>query len=132
MRIAHHQQQRPDHWRTIETPVKLAETLKQCVDQDCVMIDCLNLWVSNCLYENTLIEGAWQTQQQAFLDAIEQFKGNLVIVSNEVGMGIVPLGELSRRYVDESGFLHQAVAQRCERVIFTAAGLPLVMKGPTL
>jgi adenosylcobinamide kinase / adenosylcobinamide-phosphate guanylyltransferase len=66
------------------------------------------------------------------LQALENFNGELVIVSNEVGMGIVPLGELSRRFVDESGFLHQAVAARCQRVIFTAAGLPLVMKGPAL
>ncbi|MCR8922489.1 bifunctional adenosylcobinamide kinase/adenosylcobinamide-phosphate guanylyltransferase [Dasania sp. GY-MA-18] len=126
-RIAKHQQQRPSHWRTVEAPIALADALTQLQNHDAVMIDCLTLWLSNCLHE-----GNWPQQRQDFLKALENFNGELIIVSNEVGMGIVPLGELSRSFVDESGFLHQAVAARCERVIFTAAGLPLVMKGPAL
>ncbi|GAA3713442.1 bifunctional adenosylcobinamide kinase/adenosylcobinamide-phosphate guanylyltransferase [Oceanisphaera sediminis] len=126
-RITRHRQQRSGHWHTIEAPVALAEALAELQDYDAVMIDCLTLWLSNCLHQD-----CWPQQRQDFLQALENFNGELVIVSNEVGMGIVPLGELSRRFVDESGFLHQAVAARCERVIFTAAGLPLVMKGPGL
>lgn len=126
-RIAKHQQQRPSHWRTVEAPIALADALTQLQNYDAVMIDCLTLWLSNCLHE-----GNWPQQRQDFLKALENFNGELIIVSNEVGMGIVPLGELSRSFVDESGFLHQAVAARCDRVIFTAAGLPLVMKGPAL
>ena len=126
-RIAHHQQQRPKHWQTIEAPLELASALTQAKDCDGIMIDCLTLWLSNCLHA-----GNWPQQRKDFLTALKNFSGNIIIVSNEVGMGIVPLGELSRQYVDESGFLHQAVAQCCERVIFTAAGLPLVMKGPAL
>ncbi|WP_339669444.1 bifunctional adenosylcobinamide kinase/adenosylcobinamide-phosphate guanylyltransferase [Dasania marina] len=126
-RIAKHQQQRPQHWHTIEAPIALAGALAQLQHYDAVMIDCLTLWLSNCLHE-----GNWPQQRQDFLKALENFNGELIMVSNEVGMGIVPLGELSRSFVDESGFLHQAVAALCERVIFTAAGLPLVMKGPAL
>ena len=126
-RISQHQEQRPPHWHTIEAPTALAETLVSLQDYDAVLIDCLTLWLSNCLHQ-----GNWPQQRQDFLQALENFTGELIIVSNEVGMGIVPLSELSRRFVDESGFLHQAVAKRCERVIFTAAGLPLIMKGPNL
>ncbi|WP_319783416.1 bifunctional adenosylcobinamide kinase/adenosylcobinamide-phosphate guanylyltransferase [Oceanisphaera sp. IT1-181] len=126
-RISQHQAQRPAHWQTLEVPTELGQTLATLHDYDAVMIDCLTLWLSNCLHlEN------WPQQRQTFLTALESFNGQLIIVSNEVGMGIVPLGELTRRFVDESGFLHQAVAARCERVIFTAAGLPLVLKGPSL
>ncbi|MDX1268222.1 MAG: bifunctional adenosylcobinamide kinase/adenosylcobinamide-phosphate guanylyltransferase [Oceanisphaera sp.] len=126
-RISRHRQQRPAHWHTIEAPVALADALTALQGYDAVMIDCLTLWLSNCLHQ-----GNWPQQRQDFLNALENVNGELVIVSNEVGMGIVPLGELSRSFVDESGFLHQAVAARCQRVIFTAAGLPLVMKGPAL
>ncbi|WP_019528437.1 bifunctional adenosylcobinamide kinase/adenosylcobinamide-phosphate guanylyltransferase [Dasania marina] len=126
-RIAKHQQQRPQHWHTIEAPIALAGALAQLQHYDAVMIDCLTLWLSNCLHE-----GNWPQQRQDFLNALENFNGELIMVSNEVGMGIVPMGELSRSFVDESGFLHQAVAALCDRVIFTAAGLPLVMKGPAL
>lgn len=131
-RIQHHQQQRPGHWQTVETPLTLAASIKEHADRDCIMVDCLTLWLSNCLHQDSLQPGFWAEQRQALLDTIEHYSGHLVIVSNEVGMGIVPMGELSRRYVDESGFLHQAVAQLCDRVVFTAAGLPLVMKGLAL
>lgn len=131
-RIVHHQQQRPSHWLTVETPLNLAASIAQHADSDCIMIDCLTLWLSNCLHQESLQAGFWAEQRQALLDSLEHYNGHIVIVSNEVGMGIVPMGELSRRYVDESGFLHQAVAKHCDRVVFTAAGLPLVMKGPAL
>lgn len=126
-RIAHHQQQRPAHWHTIEAPVLLADAINAIQDVDCVMVDCLTLWVSNCLHEQN-----WPEQRQLFVEALAGYPGHLILVSNEVGMGIVPLGELSRQFVDESGFLHQAVAKLCDRVVFTAAGLPLVMKGTPL
>ncbi|MGK0442180.1 MAG: adenosylcobinamide kinase/adenosylcobinamide-phosphate guanylyltransferase [Pseudohongiellaceae bacterium] len=127
VRINHHQQQRPSHWITIEAPVDLAQALNNMRQYDAVMIDCLTLWLSNCLHA-----GNWTQQRSDFLSALESFNGQVIIVSNEVGMGIVPLGELSRHYVDESGFLHQTIATLCDRVIFTAAGLPLVLKGDVL
>lgn len=127
VRIAKHKQQRPAHWQSIESPIRLADTLERLTGVDCILVDCLTLWLSNCLFEAN-----WPEQRQALLDSLKNYSGNLIMVSNEVGMGIVPLGEISRQFVDESGFLHQAVAKHCDRVIFTAAGLPLVMKGPAL
>ncbi|MNR42581.1 Bifunctional adenosylcobalamin biosynthesis protein CobP [compost metagenome] len=71
-------------------------------------------------------------ERQALLDCLADLPGEIILVSNETGMGVVPLGELTRRYVDESGWLHQAIAERCERVVLTVAGLPLTLKGPAL
>ncbi len=128
-RIAHHRRQRPKHWLTIETPLELSEQILRANQYDCMMIDCLTLWLTNCLMAGDSI---WQDQKQKFIDSVSQVSGNLIIVSNEVGMGIVPIDSLSRRFIDESGFLHQTLAQICDRVVFTAAGLPLVMKGEPL
>lgn len=130
-RIVRHQAQRPSEWQTIETPIDLSATLQaNASPEHCLLIDCLTLWLSNCLLAEDL--DCWSQQRQALLDIVAELPGDCIFVSNEVGSGIVPLGEINRRFVDESGFLHQAVAQRCNRVIFTAAGLPLVMKGPAL
>jgi adenosylcobinamide kinase/adenosylcobinamide-phosphate guanylyltransferase len=74
----------------------------------------------------------WATQRQALLETLPQLQADIIMVSNEVGWGIVPLGDLNRRFVDETGFLHQALAEMADRVVLTAAGLPLVMKGPAL
>ena len=71
-------------------------------------------------------------ERDALLDCLEQLPGTLVLVSNETGLGVVPMGELTRRYVDLAGTLHQAVAERCQRVVLTVAGLPLMLKGPAL
>lgn len=130
-RIIKHRAQRPSDWPTVEAPVDLAAALQVHASTDhCLLIDCLTLWLSNCLLaEDT---DYWNRQRQALLAIVAELPGDCIFVSNEVGNGIVPLGELNRRFVDESGFLHQALARQCERVILTAAGLPLVMKGPAL
>ncbi len=130
-RVAHHQQQRPEHWHTLEIPLLLGEALQtQAADFDAVMVDCLTLWVSNCLLaEDTDV---WPQQKQALLDALTKLPTPIILVSNEVGLGVVPMGELSRRFVDQAGFLNQAVAGLCDRVVFTAAGCPLVLKGAPL
>lgn len=130
-RIARHQAQRPVEWQTIEAPIDLAATLQANANpQHCLLIDCLTLWLSNCLLADD--PDCWSQQRQALLNIIAKLPGDCILVSNEVGSGIVPMGEINRRFVDESGFLHQAVARQCKRVILTAAGLPLVMKGPAL
>jgi adenosylcobinamide kinase/adenosylcobinamide-phosphate guanylyltransferase len=130
-RIAQHQQQRPNDWPTIETPLELAAQLQQQASKDCcLLVDCLTLWLSNCLFHKETF--FWQQQKQALLDTLPTLSGDIIFVSNEVGSGVVPLGEINRRFVDESGFLHQALAAQCDRVILTAAGLPLVLKGEAL
>ncbi|BDU23109.1 bifunctional adenosylcobinamide kinase/adenosylcobinamide-phosphate guanylyltransferase [Dyella sp. GSA-30] len=130
-RIAHHRAQRPAHWLTIEEPVKLADKLGDHAREDrCLLVDCLTLWLTNLLCDPD--PGCFERERAALLERLPRMPGELLLVSNEVGLGIVPMGELSRRFVDEAGRLHQAIAALCPRVLFAAAGLPLVLKGPAL
>lgn len=127
-RIAHHQSQRPDHWQLVEEPLTLAAALQRhAAEGHCILVDCLTLWLTNllCLED----EARLHRETAGLLDALPALPGTLILVSNETGMGVVPLGELTRRYCDEAGRLHQAVAQRCDKVILTVAGLPLNLKG---
>ncbi len=127
-RIAHHQAQRPDHWQLVEEPIALAAALQRhAAEGHCVLADCLTLWLTNllCLDDEARLRG----EIDALLDALPKLPGTIILVSNETGMGVVPLGELTRRYCDEAGRLHQAVAARCDKVIVTVAGLPLNLKG---
>ena len=127
-RIEHHQAQRPGHWQLVEEPLALAATLQQhAAANHCVLVDCLTLWLTNLLCAQD--ESRMQTEVKSLLQILPTLPGHIILVSNETGMGVVPLGELTRRYCDEAGRLHQAVAQSCERVILTVAGLPLHLKG---
>ncbi|MGH8080848.1 MAG: bifunctional adenosylcobinamide kinase/adenosylcobinamide-phosphate guanylyltransferase [Lysobacter sp.] len=130
-RIAHHRARRPATWTCIEEPFTLADILcRHAAPGRCVLVDCLTLWLSNLLGAQD--EERFERERSALLSALPGLEGSVLLVSNEVGLGIVPLGELSRRYVDEAGRLHQALGQVCERVVFVAAGLPLLLKGPAL
>lgn len=127
-RIAHHRAQRPASWLSVEEPLMLASILRQhAADNRCVLVDCLTLWLSNLL---GIEDGRhFGSQTQAVLDTLPTLPGDILFVSNEVGLGVTPMGALSRRFVDEAGRLHQSLAQRCDRVLFVAAGLPLALKG---
>ncbi|MGY2197804.1 bifunctional adenosylcobinamide kinase/adenosylcobinamide-phosphate guanylyltransferase [Pseudomonas gingeri] len=130
-RIALHRQRRPAHWRLIEEPLQLARVLRDNAATDaCLLVDCLTLWLTNLL----MLEdpARLQAERDALLDCLAELPGEIIFVSNETGLGVVPLGELTRRYVDEAGWLHQALAERCQRVVLTVAGLPLTLKGPAL
>lgn len=127
-RIAHHRAQRPAHWQCVEEPLALADVLRGHARVGrCVLVDCLTLWLSNLLGESD--PDRFSQERDALLQAVPELPGDIVFVSNEVGLGIVPMGELSRRFVDEAGRLHQALGAHCGRVVFVAAGLPLVLKG---
>lgn len=127
-RIAHHQKQRPDHWCLVEEPLALAAILqREAAAGRCVLVDCLTLWLTNLLCAQD--EMRLRQEIADLLRVLPELPGHIILVSNETGMGVVPLGELTRRYCDEAGRLHQAVAQSCERVILTVAGLPLNVKG---
>ena len=130
-RIQHHQQQRPSHWQLCEEPIFLADQLLQ-LDQEnqLILVDCLTLWLTNLLMLDD--EPRLLAEREALLECLAALPGRIILVSNETGLGVVPLGELTRRYVDESGWLHQAIAERCQRVIFTVAGLPMLLKGAPL
>lgn len=127
-RIAHHRARRPSAWTDVEEPIHLAAALRAHAAPDrCLLVDCLTLWLSNLLGVD---DGAhFQRERGELLDTLPSLPGEVVFVSNEVGLGIVPMGELTRRYVDEAGRLHQMLATRCERVLLVAAGLPLALKG---
>jgi adenosylcobinamide kinase/adenosylcobinamide-phosphate guanylyltransferase len=127
-RIAHHRSRRPSQWLCVEEPLALADALRLHARGDrCVLVDCLTLWLSNLLGDADPLR--FERERDALLACVAELPGEIVFVSNEVGLGIVPMGELSRRFVDEAGRLHQALAGVCERVLFVAAGLPLILKG---
>jgi len=130
-RVAHHRERRPSEWGLIEEPVELARVLKEnATPNHCLLVDCLTLWLTNLL----MLEDPdrLKEEREALLQTLATLPGEIIFVSNETGMGVVPLGELTRRYVDEAGWLHQALAERCQRVVLTVAGLPLTLKGTAL
>ena len=124
-RIQRHRDQRASCWRLIEEPLALAEVLRVYnQSQHYLLIDCLTLWLSNALHQ-----GNWPSIKAQFMQALRVTQANVFMVSNEVGQGVVPMGELSRQFVDESGWLHQELAALCERVTLVVAGLPMPLKG---
>lgn len=139
-RIAHHRERRPAAWRTVEEELALAATLRtHCAPQRLVLVDCLTLWLSNLMFYDgrdypevgaLALPARLHEERSALLDALDAgLEGEVVFVSNEVGMGIVPWGAISRSFADEAGRLNQAVAARADRAVLVAAGLPLVLKG---
>jgi adenosylcobinamide kinase / adenosylcobinamide-phosphate guanylyltransferase len=138
-RIAHHRARRPAHWATVEEPLLLADAIATHAAPDClVLVDCLTLWLSNLIFSDhrtypdtgqVELPPLFHAQRAALLDVLRKPGGDVVLVSNEVGMGIVPMGAVSRCFADEAGRLNQAVAALCQRAVLVAAGLPLMLKG---
>jgi adenosylcobinamide kinase/adenosylcobinamide-phosphate guanylyltransferase len=125
-RIALHRERRGSKWYTIEEPIALAHVLqKECRAERFVLVDCMTLWISNLLLADKPIRAA----VEELCTLLPQLDGMLVLVSNEVGMGIVPDNALARRFRDEAGFANQQLAATCSHVVFMAAGLPLRLKG---
>ena len=122
-RIAEHRARRAAGWRTFEAPLALADALRDAGDAP-VLVDCLTLWLSNLLLADADLDAA-----EATLDAALGRAAPTVLVSNEVGLGIVPDNALARRFRDRAGRLHQRLAARADRVALTVAGLPLFVKG---
>jgi adenosylcobinamide kinase/adenosylcobinamide-phosphate guanylyltransferase len=130
-RIRQHRERRPADWGLVEEPLELARVLRELASPEhCLLVDCLTLWLTNLLMleDDARLIG----EREALLACLVALPGRIILVSNETGLGVVPMGELTRRYVDEAGWLHQAIAERCQRVIFTVAGLPMVLKGEAL
>lgn len=122
-RIAHHRERRPAEWRTVEEPLLLADALRREAAADvCVMVDCLTLWLTNVLL------GEREEEIDKLLATLSTLPGRIVLVSNEVGWGIVPENALARRFRDEQGRLNQRVAAIAADVTLVAAGLPLILK----
>jgi adenosylcobinamide kinase/adenosylcobinamide-phosphate guanylyltransferase len=138
-RVARHREHRPAHWQLREEPLRLARLLQaEAAPEACLLVDCLTLWLSNLFFAGQAVAQAEAGQaldcpvlrgeRQAFLETLPQLPGRVILVSNEVGWGIVPTERLSRCFADEQGRLNQQVAAACERVTLVAAGLPLRLK----
>jgi adenosylcobinamide kinase / adenosylcobinamide-phosphate guanylyltransferase len=129
-RIVEHQRRRPSDWRLIEEPLALASVIaREAAPERCLLVECLTLWLTNLLMTND--EQTIRAETESLTAAVASATGQVILVGNETNMGIVPLGELSRRFCDLAGGLHQELATRCERVILSIAGLPLALKGVT-
>ena len=134
-RVQRHQQERPAHWRTVEASRALSSAItSHASSAQLLLIDCLTLWLCNLLHDETGqavtdSETAVAGARQQLLDALSSAPGEIILVANEVGLGIVPMGALSRRFIDEAGRLNQAIAAQADRVLFVVAGLPMALKG---
>ena len=131
-RVQHHKGRRPASWALVEEPHHLTEALARIASPNqCVIVDCLTLWLAQwiCADCNPPQNSSWQSERDAFLKLLPNLSGTIILVSNEVGMGIVPLGEINRQFQDEQGRLNQAVANIANKVSFIAAGLPINLKG---
>lgn len=125
-RIRHHRARRGSEWQTVEEPLALVETLAEhCSEDRAVLVDCLTLWVTNLMMEDRDVD----VESAALAECLTRCAGLVVLVSNEVGLGIVPENAMARAFRDHAGRLHQRIAAQCDEVYLLAAGLPLKMKG---
>lgn len=129
-RIAHHQKTRGVEWCEHECSVALPELLATFTSEDSVLVDCLTLWLNNVIFElgSELDSDRIQQSVQELVKVVERSPASLYFVSNEVGLGVIPLGEVSRVFVDHAGWMNQALAKVCSNVTLVAAGLPLTLK----
>lgn len=124
-RISIHQERRGGNWKTVEEPLELVETIRRHDSiESHILVDCLTLWLSNLMAAGRDIE----IERDRLCALLPTLSAPVVIVSNEVGQGIVPMDPLSRRFRDEAGFLNQSVAASVDRVVLVTAGLPLDLK----
>lgn len=125
-RIAEHQRRRGDFWRTVEEPLDLAGAIRAyAAPERPILVDCLTLWLSNLILVGRVVEH----ESEILCGALREPRGPVVLVANEVGMGLVPETPLGREFRDEAGLFNQQIAALADRVVFVAAGLPLVLKG---
>ena len=127
-RIEKHRKERGVSWDTYEEPLAVDDLLRKLSrTYDVVLLDCLTLWLSNTM-AHTDSDGAVATRSGELVEAIRDFSGNCIIVSNEVGLGIVPDNPLARKFRDLAGMLNQKVAQAADEAYFVASGIPMKIK----
>lgn len=125
LRVEHHKESRGRGWLTVEEPIDIASVInKYSSAENVILVDCLTLWLSNIMAQ----ELSPKTMFKNLVIALENAKGSVILVSNEVGLGIVPSNALAREFRDEAGRLNQMIAQAANNVYFTAAGLPMQLK----
>jgi adenosylcobinamide kinase / adenosylcobinamide-phosphate guanylyltransferase len=126
-RIRRHRSHRPAEWVTVEEPVALGAALRAHAGAECcLLVECLTLWVAHLLTSGS--DDRLESERSSLLRAVGEIPGHLILVSNETGLGIMPPGTLSRRFLDVSGELHQSLAAVCDRVTLVVAGLPQPLK----
>ncbi len=123
-RIARHRTTRGDHWRTEEVPLALVETLRATDGEGVRLVDCLTLWLSNVLHAGA----DPSAEADALAECLQGQSSPVVLVTNEVGQGIVPDNPLARRFRDAAGLLNQRIAHVADEVVLVVSGLPLVLK----
>lgn len=127
-RIRRHRSYRPADWLTVEEPAALGAALRGHASADgCLLVECLTLWLAHLLTVGSA--DRLERERSSLLRAAQEIPGHLILVSNETGLGVVPPGELTRRFLDLSGELHQSLAAACDRVTLVVAGLPQSLKG---
>ncbi|MEL7129403.1 MAG: bifunctional adenosylcobinamide kinase/adenosylcobinamide-phosphate guanylyltransferase, partial [Pseudomonadota bacterium] len=125
-RIKRHKAERGHGWTTLEAPLDIVEAIEHASKQaDVCLIDCLTLWLSNLMHHDRDVE----TETTRLCETVSAMSHPTILVSNEVGLGLVPDTPLGRAFRDAQGRLNQSVAAVCDRVEFVAAGLPLILKG---
>ena len=129
LRVTRHQQERSKHWLTVEAPLHLPQSIVEAgAKADVLLVDCLTLWINNLLMENHDSEQILN-QFQNLTRAVSSATRPVILVSNEVGTGIVPENKLARLYRDLVGWANQAVAECADQVVWTVAGIPVTIKG---
>ncbi len=126
-RIKHHQQSRPKSWTLVEEPFYLSNVLQEYQSPNHILlVECLTLWLSNwlCTYD----EESWQKEKKAFIASLLNTPAQVILVSNEVGSGVIPMGNLSREFVDQAGWLNQSLTQLAERAHLIVAGCSIQLK----
>lgn len=127
-RVEQHRRRRGAKWDTFEEPLAISDLLAKLSDRyETVLVDCLTLWLSNIM-EHTAGDDELQMRMEELLTAIKDFKGACILVSNEVGLGIVPDNPLARRFRDLAGILNQRIAEASHEAYFVAAGIPVKIK----
>jgi adenosylcobinamide kinase/adenosylcobinamide-phosphate guanylyltransferase len=127
-RIAEHRARRDSRWRTVEEPLDLADALeRECRPDHAVLVDCLTLWLTNLM----IAERPVRADMARLIELLPALPGTLLLVSNEVGLGVVPTDAMARAFIDHAGWLHQRIAVQADVVILMAAGLPVHLKSPS-
>jgi adenosylcobinamide kinase / adenosylcobinamide-phosphate guanylyltransferase len=148
-RIAAHRARRPESWQVIEAPIKLGAALREAQSRyesrndsssSLIVIDCLTVWTANCLWppssddseaadeELAADYAGWRREREALLEVLRSCTGSVIVVSNEVGTGIIPANAAARLFIDEQGWLNQSVAALCDEVFMVTAGIPVRIK----
>jgi adenosylcobinamide kinase/adenosylcobinamide-phosphate guanylyltransferase len=128
-RIEHHKKMRSPEWQTIEEPIEIVNKIRRYGDEvDVILLDCITLWLSNLLMrrKNDL---EIMEEVSRLIDTMKEKRTSFILVSNEVGLGIVPVDPLSRRFRDLSGMVNQRIAEAAQTVIFMVSGIPVFLKG---